>query len=117
MRFNLSSEQLALADATTGLLDTCAATHRMAVVEGDTAFDLACWRRASDELGLPGVAVPEEHGGADGTLLDAAVVLEAAGTFVSTLPLWTSIGAGRILDGLSLTALLWVQMNARAPQD
>ena len=101
MRFNLSSEQEALAEATNGLLEGCVAKHRSAVVDGDSSFDTECWRRASDELGLPGVAVPEDHDGAGGTLLDAAVVLEVAGRTLSPLPLWTSIGAGRILSGLA----------------
>lgn len=101
MRFNLSSEQQALADAATGLLDNCASHHRSALVDGDTSFDTECWRRASDELGLPGVAVSEDHDGAGGTLLDAAVVLEVAGRTLSPLPLWTSISAGRVLEGLA----------------
>lgn len=101
MRFNLSSEQEALAKATNGLLEGCASKHRSAVVDGDTSFDAECWKRASDELGLPGVAVPEDHDGAGGTLLDAAVVLEVAGRTLSPLPLWTAIGAGRILSGLA----------------
>lgn len=101
MRFNLSSEQQALADATSGLLERCASTHRTAVVDGETAFDAECWRRASGELGLPGVAVSEEHEGAGGSILDAVVVLEVAGRTLSPLPLWTSIGASRILGGLA----------------
>jgi alkylation response protein AidB-like acyl-CoA dehydrogenase len=105
MQFQLSSEQQALAEATAGLLNTCATTHRQAAVDGETTFDLGCWRRSSDELGLAGIAVPEEHGGADGSLLDAAVVMEAAGFAVSILPLWTSLGAGRILVGLADPAL------------
>ncbi|RHW26251.1 acyl-CoA dehydrogenase [Nocardioides immobilis] len=101
MRFDLSSEQQALRDATRGLLERCASSHRAAMVDGDNSFDAECWRRASDELGLPGVAVPEEHDGAGGSVVDAAVVLEEAGRTLSVLPLWTSIGAGRILGSLA----------------
>jgi alkylation response protein AidB-like acyl-CoA dehydrogenase len=101
MQFNLSDEQLALADATTGLLDTCAAKHRAAVLEGDDAVDASCWRRAAVELGLAGIAVPEEAGGGGGTLVDAAVVVEAAGRSVSTLPLWTAIGSGQLVRHLA----------------
>ena len=101
MQFNLSDEQLALADATTGLLDTCAGQHRAAVLDGDDAADASCWQQAAVQLGLAGIAVPEEAGGGGGTLVDAAVVLEAAGRSVSTLPLWTAIGSGRLLLHLS----------------
>jgi len=101
MRFQLSSEQLALAEATSGMLEACATNHRQQVVDGDTGPDVGCWRRCADELGLPGIAVPEDRGGAGGSLLDAAVVMESAGAAVSTLPLWSSIGAGRILVHLS----------------
>jgi len=101
MRFQLSSEQQALAEATSGLLEACATNHRQQMVDGETGLDVGCWRRCADELGLAGIAVPEDRGGAGGSLLDAAVVMEAAGAAVSTLPLWTSIGAGRILVDLS----------------
>lgn len=101
MRFQLSSEERALAEAASGLLDACATMHRQDVIDGATDEDVECWRRCADELGLAGIAVPEEHGGAGGSLLDAAVAMEAAGAAVSTLPLWTSIGAGRILVGLA----------------
>lgn len=101
MRFQLSSEQKALAEAASGLLDTCATMHRQDVVDGAPDHDVECWRRCADELGLAGIAVPEQRGGAGGSLLDAAVAMEAAGAAVSTLPLWTSIGAGRILVGLA----------------
>jgi alkylation response protein AidB-like acyl-CoA dehydrogenase len=101
MQFNLSDEQLALGDATTGLLESCAAKHRGAVLDGDDSFDAPCWQRAAVELGLAGVAVSEEAGGGGGSVVDAAVVLEAAGRSVSTLPLWTAIGAGRLLELLA----------------
>jgi alkylation response protein AidB-like acyl-CoA dehydrogenase len=101
MQFNLSAEQLALEDATTGLLEACTAKHRGALLDGEDAFNAACWQRAAVELGLAGVAVPEDTGGGGGTLVDAAVVLEAAGRSVSTLPLWTAIGAGRLLQHLA----------------
>ncbi|HEX2314057.1 MAG TPA: acyl-CoA dehydrogenase family protein, partial [Thermomonospora sp.] len=41
--------------------------------------DPAVWRRMADELGLPGLAVPEEHGGAGGGVRDLAVVMEELG--------------------------------------
>ena len=101
MRYHLSSEQQALADAANGLLESCASQHRAKVIDGDTTLDTACWRRASVELGLPGVAVSEEHDGAGGSVLDAAVVLEVAGRTWSTIPLFASLVAGRILSGLA----------------
>ena len=101
MQFNLSDEQLALGDATTGLLEACAGKHRAAVLGGDDGFDEPCWQRAAVELGLAGVAVSEEAGGGGGTLVDAAVVLEAAGRSVSPLPLWTAIAAGQLLQHLA----------------
>ena len=69
-----------------GLLNACATNHRQGVVDGKTGLDVECWRRCADELGVAGIAVPEEQGGAGGSLLDAAVVMEAAGAAVSTLP-------------------------------
>src|SRR4051794_23642691 len=105
MQFNLSDEQLALGEATTGLLEACAGKHRAAVLGGDDGFDEVCWQRAAAELGLTGVAVSEEAGGGGGPLVDAAVVLEAAGRSVSPLPLWTAIAGGQLLQPLADPAL------------
>jgi alkylation response protein AidB-like acyl-CoA dehydrogenase len=64
-------------------------------------YDTALWRRMSDELGLPGLAIAEEHGGSGYGIVELAVVLEEIGRaclpspFLSTvLAAWTLEAAG-----------------------
>ncbi|MFC6935984.1 acyl-CoA dehydrogenase family protein [Actinomadura yumaensis] len=47
--------------------------------------DPALWRRFA-ALGLAAITVPEEYGGAGGTLADAAVVAEELGRALAPLP-------------------------------
>ncbi|MFB9323169.1 acyl-CoA dehydrogenase family protein [Cryptosporangium minutisporangium] len=79
MRFALTDEQRAFADALDALLaaaDVPAATRRWA--DGDPADGLHLWGRLAD-LGVTALGVPEEHGGLGGTPLDVAVALERLG--------------------------------------
>jgi acyl-CoA dehydrogenase len=51
----------------------------------DTGWDPRLWARLAG-LGLTGIGVPEEHGGAGGTLADAAVVARACGYHAAAVP-------------------------------
>jgi alkylation response protein AidB-like acyl-CoA dehydrogenase len=48
------------------------------------------WKALSVEVGLAGLLVPEQHGGAGGSLREAAVVLEELGRMVAPVPFLTS---------------------------
>lgn len=79
MRFALSDEQRAFAEALDALLsaaDVPRAARRWA--DGDPADGLRLWSRLAD-LGVPAVRVPEEFGGLDGAPLDGVVALERLG--------------------------------------
>ena len=54
--------------------------------ETGTGHDPALWRVLAVEMGLAGLAVPEEHGGAGASLREAAVVVEELGRAVTPLP-------------------------------
>lgn len=60
------------------------------VYEGDRALTGSLWRSIADELGLAGLLVPEDRGGAGGSVRDAAVVAEELGRFVAPVPFLTS---------------------------
>ncbi|MFD3971763.1 acyl-CoA dehydrogenase family protein [Streptomyces cyaneofuscatus] len=94
-----------------------------AAVRTAEGHDPALWRRLAQELGLPGLALPEEYGGAGCTATELALACEETGrallpspllaTAVLAAPLITALGtpaqrAGllpRIADG-ALTAAL-----------
>ena len=45
----------------------------------DAGYDVAVWRKMASELGLHGIAVPEEWGGAGADMTALAVVFEEMG--------------------------------------
>jgi alkylation response protein AidB-like acyl-CoA dehydrogenase len=89
-----TAEQRALRDAVGG----AASRHlpRTAVRAGDRAAHERCWA-ALAEVGVFGVAVPAELGGAGGTVGDAAVALERAATELVSGPVMSSVLAGLLL--------------------
>lgn len=92
MRFDLSSEQHDLAQLASSFFERSRSADLAAALAGKGAGDPAVWARLSGEIGLTGIVVPEDEGGAGGSLVDLAVVLEAAGRHLSTQPLLASGG-------------------------
>src|SRR5690349_13799510 len=65
---------------------------------------LAPWGALPAEMGLTAIALPESVGGGGGTLLDQAVVVEAAGYALVPGPFLTTAVAGLIHDDADLRA-------------
>ncbi|AHH95596.1 acyl-CoA dehydrogenase family protein [Kutzneria albida] len=61
-------------------------TAVLARTETDQPYDLALWRTLATELGLAGLLVPEELGGAGASAREVAVVLEELGRAVAPVP-------------------------------
>ncbi len=61
-----------------------AATRTAAATE--LGYDPALWAQMSAQLGLPGLHLPEEHGGSGTGLLEPSVVLEETGRALSSTP-------------------------------
>jgi alkylation response protein AidB-like acyl-CoA dehydrogenase len=49
------------------------------LMDGDEGGDPAVWKQAGEQLGLQGIAIPEEYGGAGFTFAEQAIVLEELG--------------------------------------
>ncbi|AUG76371.1 acyl-CoA dehydrogenase [Kitasatospora sp. MMS16-BH015] len=64
----------------------CRPNAVLARCEGDQPYDLALWATLAGQLGLAGLAVPEEHGGAGAGPREVAVVLEELGRRVAPVP-------------------------------
>src|SRR5881409_2821569 len=95
MDFSFTAEQDELRRAVRDLAsDRSTSAQVRAVIDGPTGYDAELWRMVTD-LGLPAMAVAEQHGGTGGSFIDAAVVLEEAGR--SLLPV-------RLLSSLVATA-------------
>ena len=68
----------------------CTPERVVAAYDGDRELQLGLWRSLSVDLGLAGLLVPEDRGGAGATAREAAVVLEELGRFVAPVPFLTS---------------------------
>jgi alkylation response protein AidB-like acyl-CoA dehydrogenase len=66
-------------------------------IETDEGHDPALWRRMADELGLQGIAVPEELGGAGAGPVELAIVLEETGRALLPGPFLACVLAGQAL--------------------
>jgi alkylation response protein AidB-like acyl-CoA dehydrogenase len=68
------------------------------VIDDNDGYDAPLWQLVAGELGLVGIAVAEANGGAGGTFVEAAVVLEEAGAALMQVPLLTAIIAAVAID-------------------
>ncbi len=86
MEFALSDEQVMLQDAIARTLDRVCPLERVRQAAADGESRAADVWAALAELGVPGLMIPEEHGGAGLTLLDAALAAEMLGRSVAPVP-------------------------------
>lgn len=70
-----------------------------AAMESDRGYDESLWRLLCEQVGAAALLVPEEYGGAGGSLADAAVVVEELGKHLVPTPL-----LGTTLTELALLA-------------
>ncbi|WP_147123853.1 acyl-CoA dehydrogenase family protein, partial [Nocardia neocaledoniensis] len=68
----------------------CAPAAVTALYDGDRALVAGLWKNIAVDLGLAGLLVPEELGGAGASAREAAVVLEELGRFAAPVPFLTS---------------------------
>ncbi|MEC4762250.1 acyl-CoA dehydrogenase family protein [Mycobacterium sherrisii] len=102
MNLELSDEQLALRDTTRRFLADKAplAGHVRALLDDPVGVEDTVWRGLAD-LGTTGLLVPEEHGGAGMTMVEAGVVAEELGAALHPGPwLSTAVAAPRALTRL-----------------
>ncbi|MGW0805762.1 acyl-CoA dehydrogenase family protein [Nonomuraea sp. NPDC002799] len=65
--------------------------HRRELLDSaNSVYDLDLWKTLAGEIGVAGLLVPEEHGGAGASAREAAVVLEELGRAVAPVPFFTS---------------------------
>jgi alkylation response protein AidB-like acyl-CoA dehydrogenase len=102
MNLELTAEQLALRDSVRRFLAEQApvAGHVRAMLDDPAGSTDAVWRGLAD-LGVTGLLVPAEHGGAGTTMVEAGIVLEELGRALHPGP-WpsTAVAATRALTRL-----------------
>jgi alkylation response protein AidB-like acyl-CoA dehydrogenase len=79
VNFDLTDEQLMLQETVSrAMQNECPITHLRTVFDGDSGHDAGLWKTLS-ELGIVGLALPEEYGGAGLEILDLALTAETLG--------------------------------------
>ena len=73
------------------LRDRCDWTAVLARSESDEPYDLPLWRSLAGELGVAGLAVPEEFGGAGASSRELAVAAEELGAAVAPVPFLATV--------------------------
>jgi len=80
MKLGVTAEQDELRDSVRRFLAERAPLSRAReLMETDDGIDRAVWEQAGSQLGLQGLAIPEEYGGAGFTFAEQAIVLEELG--------------------------------------
>lgn len=99
MDLDFTQEQELLRDMVRGVCAELAPLSVVRALEDDPAgIAQDFWKKLS-ELGLPGLLIPEAHGGAGQTMVEAVIVYEELGRALSPSPHFPScvIGAGALL--------------------
>ncbi|GIJ20691.1 acyl-CoA dehydrogenase family protein [Micromonospora lutea] len=78
----------------------------LAAVDGGESYDETLWRLLVDQIGVTGLAVPVEHGGAGAGFREVAVVLEELGRAVAPVPFLGAVVATRALLACGESTLL-----------
>jgi len=87
MNLGISTEQRELRESVRRFLtERAPLTKVRELMETADGTDPDVWRQASAQLGLPGIAVPEEYGGAGFSFAEQAIVLEELGAALFTGP-------------------------------
>lgn len=97
--FALTEEQQQLRSAVRGFLDLKSTESQVRhVMETPEGYDRSVWRQMADQLGLQGLAIPEEFGGAGFGVAELGVVLEETGRALLPGPFFGSVVlAGSVL--------------------
>jgi alkylation response protein AidB-like acyl-CoA dehydrogenase len=88
MKLAMSSEQVELRESVRRFLADRAplARVRELMAADDDSTDPSVWAAVSSQLGLPGIAIPEEYGGAGFSFTEQAIILEELGAALYTGP-------------------------------
>ncbi len=87
MNLEVSAEQRELRESVRRFLTERAPLPRVReLMDAPDATDADVWRQAADQLGLQGIAIPEEYGGAGFSFAEQAIVLEELGGALYTGP-------------------------------
>src|SRR5271165_3025164 len=92
MNFLFTDEQLELRSAVRGFLANKSDGETVrGLMATDAGYDHAVWRQMSDQLGLQGIAVPEEYEGAGFGYLELGIIFEEMGRALLCAPYLSTV--------------------------
>lgn len=97
MEFAFTDEQKMIAETVQAFFRENATSERTRKAMAGTGIDRELWSAFCTELGLSGVGLPEEHGGAGLGMVEFAIIAEAAGAQVAAIPLLGLATAARAI--------------------
>lgn len=97
MHFVFTEEQAMIAETVRGFFAENATSERTRKAMAADGIDRALWTSFCAELGLAGIGIAEELGGAGLGMIEFAIVAEAAGRQVAALPLLSHAMAARAI--------------------
>jgi alkylation response protein AidB-like acyl-CoA dehydrogenase len=100
----LSDEQRAVRETFAALMRKESTPQRVRIAES-TGIDKALWQSYAQVEAL-GIGIPSDHGGADGGLLELALIAEEAGRRLAPIPIAETAAAARLLGRLGEKELL-----------
>ena len=74
------------------LADKSPAAEVRRLMETDAGYDPVVWKQLADQLGLQGLAIPEEYGGAGATLVELGIAFEEMGRVLLCAPFFAAVG-------------------------
>ena len=87
MHFVFTDEQAMIAETVRGFFADSATSPRTRAAMAGDGIDRELWSAFCGELGLGGIGLPEQFGGAGLGMVEFAIIAEAAGAQVAALPL------------------------------
>ena len=92
MNFAFTEEQDMLRDAVRGFFESYVPISEVrALMDTVDGYDPAIWQRMASEVGLQGLAIPEEYGGQGFSFIELAIVLEEMGRSLVCAPYFSSV--------------------------
>ena len=91
MNFAFTEEQEELRKTVRAFLDAKSAEEAVRTqMETETGFDTAVWSQMGEQMGLQGLAIPEEFGGSGYSFVELGIVLEEMGRALLCAPFFST---------------------------
>jgi alkylation response protein AidB-like acyl-CoA dehydrogenase len=92
MNFAFSEEQEELRKTVRAFLDSKSSEAEVRrLMETEEGYDTAVWKQMGEQLGLQGLAIPEEYGGSGYSWIELAIVLEEQGRRLLPAPYFSTV--------------------------